>query len=312
MVALSVILPVRNGGTYLDAAIASIRAQRFSDFELLVIDDGSTDGSDVVAARHAAEDGRVRILANTGNGLVPALNYGAAKAEAALLARMDADDIAMPARFEQQMSFLRDNPSIGVIGTAWTRIDEAGRALGTTAPPTEPDTLAQRLLVGNPIGHPTAIMRRTVFEKAGGYRPAYVRAEDYDLWLRIAPFSQLANLAEPLLRYRVPAGLDPQLFARQVRSEMAARATAQLRARGAPDPSDYWTEIGDADLSAIGVDAHQVARETARRALHMARQMRKLGNQADMGAALALADAQSKSGLAERTRYLARRAKVFI
>ncbi len=313
MAALSVILPVRDGETYLDAAIASIRAQSFGDFELLVIDDGSRDGSAAIATGHAAEDARVILIANAGSGLVSALNFGMAKAQAPLIARMDADDIALPQRFARQMARMQAEPDLLVLGTGFVQIDGGGRQLGTNVPPTEPHDIARILQRVNAIAHPTVIMRKAAVEAAGGYREAYVRAEDYDLWLRLAERGKLANIAEPLIEYRTAhVPFRAKTFVRQVLSEMAARSAAGLRRAGKPDPTGDWTDINADALGSLGIDQIMIAREISRRALQMARQSRRFGDADSSRAALRLADMQPREGVAEKLRYLLRRSKARI
>lgn len=311
MVALTVVLPVHNGQSSLDEAIASIRRQTFGDFELLIIDDRSDDGSAATAARHAAEDARVRLLASPGSGLVAALNFGIERASANLIARMDADDIALPMRFERQITRMTAEPDLLVLGTATIRIDAERNHLGIVVPPAEPAEIFSLLDRVNPIAHPTVVMRRDALEAVGLYRRAYLRAEDYDLWLRLAERGKLANLQEPLLEYRIAGHFRPELFSRQVLSEMAARAAAGLRRNGRIDPTGAWEEIDAAGLALLGADASQVAQEVARRALQMARLFRKLKDRQGLRDALLLADAQPRKGIAA-AHYMVRRARVFV
>ena len=310
VVALSVVLPVFNGEASLDEAISSITRQSFGDFELLVVDDGSSDGSAAIARRHAAADPRVKLRSNPGKGLVAALNHGIEQASADLIARMDADDVALPARFERQMARMGGEPDLLVLGTATIRVDDRGKELEVTIPPADPAEISRRLDRGNPIAHPTVVMRRAAVRAVGGYRRAYVRAEDYDLWLRLAERGKLANLEEPLLRYRIGGAFRPELFARQVLSEVTARAAAGLRRSGRSDPTGEWDDIDAARLASLGIDPALIANETARRALHMARLFRKLGDTDSFHAALRLADEQPRRGFREAVRYAVRRARV--
>jgi glycosyltransferase involved in cell wall biosynthesis len=310
--ALSVVLPVFNGETFLDAAIASIRGQTFGGFELLVIDDGSQDASAAIAGGHAAQDQRVRVLANPGKGLVAALNFGITQATAPLIARMDADDIALPERFARQMARITAEPDLLALGTGTFRIDAAGNRLHATVPPVEPSEVAEVLQRVNPMAHPTVVMRRTAVETVGSYRPAYLRAEDYDLWLRLAERGKLANLAEPLLEYRIAGAFRPDVFSRQILSEMAARAAARLRRGGRPDPTGGWHDIDSEQLDALGIRPGEVAREIARRALHTARLHRKMKDSEGVKAAMRLADQQPRSSIGETLKYAIRRARVYL
>jgi glycosyltransferase involved in cell wall biosynthesis len=312
MVALTVLLPVRDGAATLDAAISSIRRQTFGDFELLVLDDGSRDASPDIAGGHAAEDARVRLLANPASGLVAALNLGIASANAPLVARMDADDIALPERFEQQLERLAAEPDLLVLGTATIRIDAEGRRLSVAIPPVDPAEVARALELVNVIAHPTVVMRKDALEAVGGYRRAYLRAEDHDLWLRLAERGKLSNLAEPLLEYRIGGPFRPQAFARQVLSEMTARAAARLRRSGGIDPTGAWDDIDADGLATLGIGEAALAAEIARRALQMARQFRKLGDAEGFRTALELADAQPRSGVRAAAAYSLRRLKARI
>ncbi|GAB4345357.1 MAG: glycosyltransferase [Gammaproteobacteria bacterium] len=184
---ISVLMPCRDGGDHLQAAVDSILAQSFADFELLIVDDRTRDGS---LERLDCRDNRVRILRNPGEGIVDALNAGAAAARGALLARMDADDFALPDRFERQLQHLQRHPRLGVVG-AQVEIFRDGGPLqegyriyqrwinGLTAP----EAIAREIFIESPIPHPTAMIRREVFDRLGGYRDSEW-SEDYDLWLR--------------------------------------------------------------------------------------------------------------------------------
>jgi hypothetical protein len=238
---VSVILPARDGGVYLADAVASILDQSFADLELLVIDDGSRDGTVAALAPLAARDARLRLLDNPGAGLVAALNYGLAQARAELFARMDADDVARPERLARQVAFLDASPEVALVGAQVAFIDAAGAPTGERSHfPTAPEAVAAALTTrGCVIRHPTIVARKAALIAAGGYRPACERAEDYDLWLRLSERARLANLPEILLAYRVHGGQTSaginlgQRFAHDL-ALLAARA----RRAGRPDPLD--------------------------------------------------------------------------
>lgn len=200
---VSVIMAVRNGGPFLAEALASIRGQLFRDWELVVVDDGSTDDTAAVLTAAGGEE-RMRVFRQEPSGLVPALNRAVAESRGSLLARMDADDRAHPERLGRQVAFLAANPGVGVLGTAVRRI---GTGRGIWQRPAGDAALRAALLFEAPFAHPTVMMRREVWEKsAGGYRPEFRAAEDIDLWERVAPHTEFANLPEPLLDYRIHAG----------------------------------------------------------------------------------------------------------
>jgi glycosyltransferase involved in cell wall biosynthesis len=198
---VTVLLPVYQGRAHLAEAIDSILSQSFRDFELLVVDDGSSDGSaEVIAARR---DPRIRCVRNERNlGLVASLNRGLELARGELVARMDADDVSLPQRLRRQVDFLDANPEIGACG-AWTVT--AGRRAGAHVEyPTRPEELRCRLLFDPAMAHPTLCLRRAWLERHDlRYDAAYPHAEDYDLWRRAVAHFPLVNLGEVLLRYRV-------------------------------------------------------------------------------------------------------------
>lgn len=195
-------MPVRNGGGYLDAALASIRRQTFADIEIVVVDDRSTDGTASLLARHAAEDGRVRVLSATGAGIVDALNQGLAEARADLVGRMDADDVSEPDRLARQVAEMDARPDLVLLGTGAVVIDARDQVGKVLAVETDPARLVERLRLENPFLHPTVVMRRNAVAVAGGYRRQFALAEDYDLWTRLTRQGSVANLPDALHRLR--------------------------------------------------------------------------------------------------------------
>lgn len=235
---VSVVLPVRNGGAFLAPAVASILTQSLRDLELLVVDDGSSDGA--VAALGARDD-RLRVLKSPGVGLVAALNFGLAEARCDLVARMDSDDIALPERLARQVAFLESEPNVAVVGSQVAFIDAYDKLTGErTHFPTEPEAVAAALLKrGCVLKHPSVVARRATLLGAGGYRAAFAKAEDYDLWLRLAETSRLANLPDVLLNYRVhPDQVSSGINLGQRLSHDFAVLAARDRRAGRPDPFD--------------------------------------------------------------------------
>lgn len=203
--AVSVILPVFNGERYLARAIASVLAQTFADFELIAVDDGSSDRTPAILGRCAKNDARIRIVSRANTGIVGALNDGIASARGEYLARMDADDLCEPERFARQVEYLRAHPECVILGTQILRIDPGDLPIGPETQPLDHETILARLLEGSAgtLTHPSVMMRRDAVEAVGRYRQEFQWVEDYDLFLRLAERGRLANLPDMLLRYRL-------------------------------------------------------------------------------------------------------------
>lgn len=205
--AISVLMPVYNCEPYLDEAIRSIRDQTFTDFEFVIVNDGSTDGSLDTIHRHAAEDPRIIVLDRPNGGIVDALNAGLAVCRGEFIARMDGDDVAMPTRFEQQLSAFSANPHLGLLGTCATTIDSRGEVVSAISYHSDHQHICLDLLSGHcALLHPTIIARREVFTTLSGYTSEYQYSEDLDLYIRAAQLYELANISNELLKYRRHAG----------------------------------------------------------------------------------------------------------
>lgn len=202
---VSVIMPVYNAERYLTEAVESILRQTFRDFELIVIDDCSTDSSLAMMKSFAEGDERVRLLENAQNlGITPTLNRGIQAARGKYIARMDADDVSLPDRLEKQVAFLQANPEIGLISGDALGIDANGIEIDADYSLTvEPGYVKWLLLFTCPITHPAVMGRKALFEQAGGYDVVLQYAQDYDLWQRMSQFTQITNLPDVLVRRRV-------------------------------------------------------------------------------------------------------------
>jgi glycosyltransferase involved in cell wall biosynthesis len=200
---ISVCMPVYNAERYVAEAVESVLAQTFGDFEFLIIDDGSTDGSRRILERYAAVDPRIRLVSRPNTGLVIALNEMLAMARGEFIARMDADDVSLPQRFERQVSYLREHPEVLVLGSPVLLVDPRGAPLTEMRQKQEHAEIDEALLDGIVlICHPAVMARARAIREAGGYRSEAFPAEDADLWLRIAETGKLANLPEVLVKYR--------------------------------------------------------------------------------------------------------------
>ncbi len=253
---ISVVLPVFNSEPHLGLAVDSILSQSFQDFELIAVEGGSNDASRAILEAFAARDRRVRVIAQTGKGLVGALNQGVALARGEFLARMDADDISHPTRFATQLAFLRGNRDVAVVGCALVLIDGEGRRVRDVDYPQHPSEVARRLETESVLAHPTVMMRRDAVLRVGGYREVLDYAEDYDLWLRMSEHHSLANLPDRLLSYRHHASKRGCLFAfEQELHTQLARLSAAARRAGRVDPLDGLTSIGLDDVGRFALSA---------------------------------------------------------
>jgi glycosyltransferase involved in cell wall biosynthesis len=250
---VSVVLPVRDGARYLCDAVESVLAQTLADLELIAVDDGSTDETPALLAGFG--DPRLRVLRQDRLGLVAALNRGIEAATAPYVARMDADDVSLPARLERQLAFLDAHPRAALVVPGVELVDEEGRRVGTIVLPPQDADLRRRLLLRNPITHGSVVLRRAALEQAGGYRGAHGANEDYDLWRRLAREWELAAIPELLYRYRVhPAAVT------KIDPERVARREA-LR-------DELWRELSlvrEAARERDAVEARALAREALRR-----------------------------------------------
>jgi len=200
---VTVLMSVYNGEKHLNAAIDSILQQTYEDFEFLIVDDASTDGTRACLHTWTEQDDRIRlVLKDVNEGLGQALYDGVNMAEAPLIARMDGDDIAEPDRLEKQMKYFKDYPETDILGSWAVDIDEEGRQKQYRRYPTEHAEIV-RLVWASPLVHPTVIMRKEAVQRVGSYDPDLRKRQDYELWFRcVAGGLRFANYPEALLQYR--------------------------------------------------------------------------------------------------------------
>ncbi|MDR2955101.1 MAG: glycosyltransferase [Prevotella sp.] len=197
---VSVLMPVYNAERFLDKAIGSIISQTFTDWELILINDGSTDNSEAVINRF--EDERIYYIKNPENqGLIKTLNKGIDYCHGRYIARMDADDISQPHRLQEQVDFLEYHPDHIMCGTNAIVIDNEDKATGKIRNLTENNLLQINLLFSPPFVHPSMMIRREILQD-NRYDEAYKHVEDYELWCRIARLGKIANIGKDLLQYR--------------------------------------------------------------------------------------------------------------
>ncbi|MBW3535875.1 MAG: glycosyltransferase [Gemmatimonadetes bacterium] len=209
---VSILLPVRDGERHLEACVASLRSQTLEDWEAVVVDDGSEDATPRLLAAWADADPRVVVIRQEAQGLVAALERARAAAQAPLVARMDADDVALPGRLQAQMALLESDASLAVVGCRVAYFPEARIRGGARRYESwlndlvTPDDHVRDLFVECPLAHPTFLLRRDALEAAGGYRDRGW-PEDYDLLLRLwRRGGRMAKVPEVLLRWREAEG----------------------------------------------------------------------------------------------------------
>ena len=205
---ISILMPIRNEERYLQATLDSLFRQTCTDWELIAVDDGSSDGTASILAEAARADKRVQVIRREGGGLVAALNIGLEACRAPLLARLDGDDICHPRRFERQAAFLDAQPEIGLVASAFRHFPRTGLKQGMVDYEswqnglTDHALVIRDLLVESPFVHPSIMTRRSIMADLGGYQDNGW-PEDYDLWLRMATSGvTFARLPQTLLFWR--------------------------------------------------------------------------------------------------------------
>ena len=232
---VSVVMTVYNDGPFVSAAVGSILNQTFRNFELVVVDDGAVDDS--VRQVEGFVDPRVRLIRQDNAGLAAALNRGITEARGRLIARQDADDQSAPERLQRQVEFLETNPEIGMVGSDAELVDESGHRIGTTRHAYANQQIQRRLIRSNQFVHGSVMFRREAAQEAGLYRPQFKYSQDYDLWLRMAEVTRLANLPDLLYSRRLRRGAIGMThwLGRDDWGRLAAWC-ARERRRGRPEP----------------------------------------------------------------------------
>src|SRR3989454_3297891 len=196
---------VHNGAPWVREAVMSVLTQTAPDLELIVIDDASDDATPDLLA--AVGDARLRVeRPRTGGGRTRALNRALGMAGAPLVARLDADDMALPERFARQRAVFAAHPASGLRGTGAREVDASGFAVAVLRPPADDAGIRRALIRRNPFVHSSVMARRSIVEQAGGYDPRFPVAQDYDLWMRVSRLSRLPNVPEPLVIRRLLPG----------------------------------------------------------------------------------------------------------
>lgn len=260
MLTASVLLPVYNGAATLRETIDSVLAQSEPDFEFLIIDDASRDASAQIIREYAARDPRIRAVVHEQNrGLAASLNEGLESAGSELILRIDQDDVALPRRLRTQVDFMRSRPEVGAAGSHVYHMGRKPKYDRLVRLPAEHEDIMRILPRQNCMYHPAMMLRRSAALEVGGYREQFRNAEDYDLWLRLSRRWRLANVQEPLMRYRFSVG--GMSFSR--RWEQMRDVQMAIAAYENPDLEGAALEQA-ADLALARIDRHDFFEQVAR------------------------------------------------
>jgi len=231
-------MSVYNGDRFLAEAIQSILAQSMPDFEFLI--------SKTIIDGYASKDDRIRPIHRENRGLIASLNQLIDEASAPLIARMDADDISVPTRFEKQLSFLSANTDHGVLGSWCADIDEQGNRifLDDGDQPITHEKIVEAFQDRSCLCHPSVMMARNLVQSVGGYHTAFKHCEDYDLWLRLLPKTKMANLPERLINYRLsPGQITQKNIVALSYGTIVAKLAYKRRLAGQSDPTENLEEL---------------------------------------------------------------------
>ena len=243
---VSVLMPALNAERYISSAIESILGQTFTDFELIVIDDGSTDRTGEIAGCFAKHDSRVSLVTFDQNrGIASALNEGIDVARGQYIARMDADDWSFPCRLERQIDFLDDNKDVDLCGSAIEVCDSDMNPINLRTYPRTDAEIRRRLFRYSPFAHPAIVYRTGAARAVGGYNTALSPADDYDFYLRLGTVGHFANLPDVLHRWRTS-----RMSSSQANGRRTERLTSYIQCKAAVEYG-YKMAVGDVAYMAL-------------------------------------------------------------
>lgn len=243
-------MPVYNADRFLKQAVDSILEQTFADFELIAIDDGSTDGSGILLDDYAKKDRRVVVIHQKNTGIVGALNRGIEMSRGEYIARQDSDDVSFQLRFEQQVAVLQSRPEVVLVTGGFEVFDEDDEYLYREVLPANDADIKRSMLLRNPIGHGSVMFRKAACTEIGGYSDEYGPTEDYLLWSKLALKGEFFALESSAFRWRVNragitstkndhqlAAMKKQINARWEAANPSVIGSKELRQRG----REYYT-----------------------------------------------------------------------
>jgi len=256
---ISVLMCCYNAEAFVAQAVESILGQSFGDFQFIIVDDGSNDGTRQILRTYASKDKRIALVEKENTGLTHSLNVGLSRAEGPFIARMDADDVSLPERFAIQLSWLRRHPEVGVLGTGCRIINAKGEFTGRCFSSTRTHKSILRCMTrpgrGVPVRHPTVMMRRDIVQRVGGYNARFPLAQDIDLVWRVSDLTESFVIPDILLLLRKhPGCVSVVRRPEQLLSHILAGACYQIRRQGLPDPS----QAGDSEWEEFRRRAHAI------------------------------------------------------
>lgn len=238
-------MSVYNGADTLAKAIESVLSQSFTDFEFIIIDDGSTDRSPEIIASYVEKDARIRVITQQNEGLTKALNRGLETCVAPLVARADADDHSLTERLEKQVQFMEEHPEVVLLGSGAHLLNVQGARYQSVSAPADDAAIRKAMRKRNIFFHSAMMMRTETVRKVGGYDPCFIRSQDYDLWLRLLDEGEGANLVEALIELDQGPG---RVSRKQARKQVTASIKVKWKNRkggvlkGTP-PHVFWWQL---------------------------------------------------------------------
>ena len=249
---ISVLMSVYNGEKWLDEAIQSVLQQTFTNFEFIIVNDGSTDDSLEMIFKNSIKDPRIKVFDKPKTGLADSLNYGIERCKGDWIARIDADDLCEPHRLSIQYDKAKSYPDLVLIGSGLTQIDENGKRGREINYPDDHLKLTKRLTLLNKgfFPHSSAFIRNKSVIYLGGYRCCFQRAQDYDLWLRLSELGKIGCVEQPLVRIRHHTNQisHDQAGMRQIIDSRVALVSYYLRLAGVDDPASLESSDAEFDV----------------------------------------------------------------
>ena len=299
---ISVLTCCFNCEDFIGESIESVLSQTYSNFEYLLIDDGSTDRSQQIIKKYADRDSRIYFIGKNHTGLTDSLNLGLGRARGKWVARLDADDIALPCRLRDQLNYVEENCNISLLGGGCVEIDRAGRDVRNHIYPSDHNTLMKRLTtIDKHFPHSSAFFNRQIAKDLGGYNRRFSRSQDLDLWLRIGKIGKIACLDVPVIKLRKHGNMISNADGGRSQALMAMCAVIcyYRREKGLSDPSQARESTWRKFLNWLEQRMEESDIFEQRRAMNamMSIRSRHRGDRIEMGMAMASWLIRNPSGL---------------